>query len=257
MTKPNQQSRLAGPAIVGGFVAVATLAASAPASVLAPLLASSAGNISFARIEGTIWRGEIGRLTVNGTKVGDVSYRIDPLSLAALSPRLALQSRGGAITGKATVTLRPDGVRVDDLVADIQVAGVAPRGLLGEPAIGVARINAQILSFSRTKGCRAANGDVWTDVLDAPARRYGLAALPLSGPVACDGEDLTLKLSGMNSDAEVDVSLRLDARFSYEFSANVGLAQRDMAPAFRLFGFEDEGDRLIYGSTGVLRSAGS
>lgn len=257
MTKQIQHRRFAGLAVAGGVVAVATLAASAPASLMAPMLASSAANISFAKIEGTIWRGEIGRLTVNGTKVGDVSFRIDPLSVVALSPRLALRSQGGAINGKAMVTLKPGGVQVDDLVADIQVAGVAPRGLLGEPAIGVARINAQILSFSRTQGCRAANGDVWTDVLDAPARRYGLAALPLSGPVACDGEDLTIKLTGANPDAEVDVSLRLDARFSYEFSAKVGLAQRDMAPAFRLFGFEDEGDRLIYGSTGVLRSAGS
>ncbi|MEZ5893095.1 MAG: type II secretion system protein N [Parvularculaceae bacterium] len=247
-----------GPVIAGLAAMIATFVIAAPASLASLFIDFSGSRIAVSSIDGTIWNGVARGLSVNAAPLGDVSYRLSPLSLLTLSPKVSFDARGGAVIGQGVASVRPGGgFTLSRVKADIALDAVAPKGLFGEPARGVARIDIARLDFSPARGCKSAEGTLWTNVLDAPSLRFGMPALPLSGTLACDGDDLRVALSGENPSAGADISLRIDRTFAYELAATVKLSKDDMASAFRMFGFEDANGALTYGSTGVLRSAGS
>jgi hypothetical protein len=164
----------------------------------------------------------------------------------------------GAVSGTGTVAIGP-GARASlrKVKAEIDLAAAAPRGLLGEPARGQAKLDIDRLAFSRKEGCIVAAGDLWTNALDAPAKRYDLPALPLSGGVACEDDKLVIKLAGENARTAASVRLVLDRSLAYEAVAIAQPSEESVASALRYFGFEDDNGAMTYGTVGVLTGAGS
>ncbi|GJL90727.1 type II secretion system protein N [Hyphococcus sp.] len=242
--------------ILGALVFCATMLANAPASLIG--LASGQGSPSYSNAEGTLWRGALRDVSVSGVALGDISFRLSPWSVLQLSPRLDVSSSGGAVTGRGSVTLGSGkSFLLKDVEADISLRAIAPRGVFGRPAIGRAKINIKRLAFSRHTGCKAASGEVWTNVLDAPAQQFNLPALPMSGTVQCEGEALVVALEGENARTGAAISLKIDKSLTYEIVATARTREEDVASALRVFGFEDDNGDLIYGSVGVLTGAGS
>ena len=251
------KSGLAPLAATAAAVFVLTMIASAPASLMSLFVDAERSRIAWGEARGTIWDGVFSRVSVAGLPLGDVSFELSPLSVLRLSPSISFDAAGGAVTGRGAVSAGAGRVRVSGLTADIDLGAVAPRGVLGAPAQGVARIAIDEVVFTRAKGFRTAAGELWTDVLDAPAKRFNLPALPLAGGVACDGGDLVIALAGENDRAGADIALRIDRSLAYEITATARASQEDLASALRMFGFEDDNGALTYGSAGVFRGAGS
>lgn len=245
------------PLVAAGVVFAATLVLSAPLSVVSAFVDFEKQGVSYSEATGTIWRGGFSGLAVRGAPLGDVSFRLSPLSLLQLAPSLSFRASGGALAGEGRVTAGSGKLKVENLKADIRLGAVAPRGVFGEPARGVARVDIRRLDFSRAHGCRIADGDLWTDVLDAPAKRFNLPAMPMAGAVACEQGHLVVTLAGANARADAEVKLRIDRTLAYEITATARRTEDNIAAALRGFGFEDDNGALIYGSAGVLRGAGS
>ena len=180
------------------------------------------------------------------------------MSLLRLSPQLDISAKGGAVTGNGRISfLSAERINLKNVDVDISLRDMAPRGVFGEPAIGRARINIRRLAVGRRAGCEVADGEVWTDVLDSPARRFSLPALPLAGTVRCEDAALLIALSGENSQTGATLSIKVDKALTYEIVATASPVKEDMASALRVFGFEDDNGGLTYGSTGVLSGVGS
>lgn len=256
--KANFFAGMKAPLAFAGVVFAATVIASAPLSVVSAFVDAERQGVSYSEATGTIWRGGFSGLAVRGVPLGDVSFRLSPLSLVRLAPSVSFTASGGALAGEGRVTAGAASLKLENVKADIRLGAVAPRGVFGEPAHGVARVDIRRLDFSRAKGCRTADGDLWTDVLDAPAKRFNLPAMPMAGAVACDADGrLAVTLAGANARAGAEVVLRIDKTLAYEIAATARPAGDDVAQALRFFGFEDDNGALIYGSAGVLTGAGS
>lgn len=243
--------------LTGAAVFAATLVASAPAGVIAAFIDFDRSRIAYSEARGTVWKGEFIRASVAGAPLGDVAFQLSPLSLLRLSPAVTFSAEGGAVRGRGAVSAGAGRFSVSGLAADIDLGAVAPRGVLGQPAQGVARLTIDEIVFTAARGCRSASGALWTDVLDAPAKRYNLPALPLEGGVSCEEGDLVIALAGENARAGADIALRIDRTLAYEITATARASEKDITSALRMFGFEDDNGALTYGSAGVFRGAGT
>ncbi|MEX6634223.1 type II secretion system protein N [Hyphococcus lacteus] len=243
---------------VFAIVFFVSMAALLPASVVALFINFDSQNISYSGTKGTVWAGTLEGLNTSGASLGDVSYKLSPLSILGLSPKFDITARNGTIVGEGKVAFSiSQTITVTDLIADFDLGALAPQGVLGAPTQGIARIEATKISLAPKRGCIAANGTIWTNVLNAPARRYNMPALPMSGDVKCDGEILVVTLMGENPRAGANMELRVDRSLSYELSATASSSENDINTALRVLGFEDANGELVYGSAGIFRSAGS
>ena len=245
------------PVFLGVVIFAATVIASIPASAVSIAANKSGGALSYAQATGTIWNGDLQSASAAGVPLGDVKFRLSPLSLLRFSPE-ATVSMKGAISGNGTVAVGP-GARafLRNVNAEIDLAAAAPRGLLGEPARGRAKLDIERLEFSRAKGCVQAAGDLWTDALDAPAKRYDLPSLPMSGGLACEDGKLVVALAGENARTAASVRFVVDRDLAYEATATARSPEESVASALRYYGFEDDNGAMTYGTVGVLTGAGS
>lgn len=242
---------------LGATAFVLTLIAQAPASLIPVLINLESRGVGFTDINGTVWNGRIENLTYRNTPIGDVRFNLSALSLLALSPQLEVSSTGGAVRGKASVRAGLGRrLEVSDTAFDIDLGPFAPKGIMGRPVQGVAQITIVKISLS-SAGCQVADARLWTDVLDEPSQRFRGTDFPMAGTVRCEGDDLIASMAGQNADGLAEMALRVRPNFSYELTARAKVAEEEVNSALKFFGFEDEGDALVYGSAGVLRGVGT
>lgn len=243
---------------LGAASFVVTALAAAPAAFYASFIGSDQQNIAYSKIDGTIWKGSVERLSVNGVPLGEVRFQLSPLSLLSLSPRIAFDAQDGAVLGRGTISVGAGSrLAVSDLNARIDLNAAASSGVLGQPAQGFAEVTIEEFVFTRKGGCRKAAGTVWTDVLNAPAKRYDMPELPLNGTLRCEDGASIVELSGENARAGADLAVRVFPNLTYEVTATARPSEAEVASALRFFGFEDENGALIYGAAGVFKGPGS
>lgn len=245
------------PVLIGVLAFLAALIALAPASILMRMAAAKLPAFSSTGAAGTVWRGALRDVSANGVYYGDIAYRVDPLSLLSAFPKIRLSARGGAVDGAGVIRVGLHGrVVVADAELAADLAPFAQRGIMGEPVSGAARLTIAALDLS-PRGCRRAMGEVWTDVLSGPARRFDGAGFDMRGDIACDGDDFVAALAGAGEEGAAQLSLRVRPDLTYVIDAEARPVQDQVAVALRFFGFEDQGGALVYGSAGVLTGAGS
>lgn len=244
-------------AAIGAAAFFIALIAAAPASIAPAVLGPDGQNLSYANIEGTIWRGKISSASASGVAIGDISYRLAPLSLAALSPGLRVTTNGGAVRGEGRVAAGPGRkLTISDAEFDIDLGPFARRGILGEPVDGIARISVRRILLTRA-GCREADAAIWTNVLNGPAKRFQGSSFPMAGDIQCAGNNLVIALAGESGDGAAELEIRLAPDLTYEWAVTVRPMEDSVASALKVFGFEDADGSLVYGSAGVLRGVGS
>ncbi|MEQ8934885.1 MAG: type II secretion system protein N [Amphiplicatus sp.] len=241
-------------AALGIAVFVATLIAHAPASLLASSIALPA--FSYESVDGTVWKGVIKGAVVNGTPMGDVSFRVRPLALLTGKFAADLDARGGAVTGRGSAGAGIGGYFIQDADLAVDLGGVRRYGFMGAPLEGraSAKIDRVVLS---AKGCRAAAGTIWTNALNAPARRLNGEGFDLDGAARCDGRDLVIELSGQGAEGGGRLAMRLKPGLTYTLEASAQPVRADLEEALVYMGFQRENGVLTYASTGAIRAAGS
>lgn len=252
--KPPGRRVLLASAIAAFFIGAVALA---PASLLAPALSRNS-DLQFVSLEGTVWRGALNGAQLGEIYLGDVDFRLSPLSLLAAAPSARISVVGGAATGAGRLQYRVFGgaVSLENIKGEFNLGAVNRYTLFGIPYQGRLRVDLERLRFSED-GCSEAAGDVWTDALDASSRQYLGDGLVLSGPARCEGGNLTIALQGANQEGVTDIELSITPDMTYKLIARVEPARPALGQDLQRLGFEANDDSLVYNARGALRGAGT
>lgn len=239
---PKSETRWArGLALVAAAIFCAALVASAPASILPAALGFDRAGVGYEGATGTLWRGEIGGLSVGGVPVGDVSYAFAPVSLLRGAAEARVAVKNGAARGGGYVSIAPDGVlRVRGLSADLDLAAFRTVRALGQPLSGAA--SARGLSLEITPGgrCRAAAGRVSTDAISVAAAAFNRKGFLMAGPLSCEGGEAVLALRGDGSGVSASVDVTLKPGWKIATAATLSGADAEMALALQTLGFRND-----------------
>ncbi|MEM9707113.1 MAG: type II secretion system protein N [Pseudomonadota bacterium] len=237
-------------------VFILSLVASAPASLLTPVLSAVAApaSASFDGVEGTLWHGVIRDVSIEGAHAGQVSYQFHPVALFKGSAAYGLSATGRDIFGKGIISTNWKG-RISLSHARFTVA-LKPFGrgfkVLGAAIGGQATVDLDVLSVTAAGKCASASGSIWTDILQAPAQRFDLSAFDLEGPLKCEGEKFSLALSGDGPSGAADLSVLFSLSGGYEWTAIASPNDDNVSRALRLIGFSETSDGLQMGASGDL-----
>ena len=242
--------------VIGVVVFAMGIIANIPANVAVSAVTVD-DRFGYSDISGTIWHGEIKNAAYRGANIGDITFTTSAARLAMLSLRSHLTAAGGAIDGEGDITISITGtMKIDHAFADIQLPKVTTATVLGQPVVGIARLNIDTVTLQNMK-CRNASGDVWTNVLNATTKRMRGYSFPLAGPVTCDGDDVLVRLAGGSEDGKMEITLRLKPDRTYEVETIAMPEQQDVSSALKAFGFEDANGALTHRSSGALNGVSS
>jgi len=244
---PSNRLLLALAAFVAGFQVTAL----APASLATSLLGRS-GRFTVAKAEGTLWNGRLLDARVDGVALGDVTFAVRGLSFLSGAPSADVRLNGGALAGEGRLRASLQGVSLTDALFEFDLGTARRYAFLGAPLEGRLRGTVRQLKLDRG-GCVAADIDLWTDVLAAPARRLHGAPLELSGGASCVGGSVMVTLAGDSADGAVRLKLAVRSDMTYTLNATAAPARAELAEALRAFGFAQGEGAMSMAMSGVLR----
>ncbi len=240
--------------IIGGVFFLGAFILSAPASLIPFVLNKASADFRYQHIEGTIWSGAMAGASLNDVYLGDIDYKTSLAPLLLGRARVEISARGDDIFGKGTFSAGLLGsLKVKKADFHINLTSATRRyDFLGTPIEGLASVKIDELHYTK-KGCKAAKGAVWTDVLHGTARAFEREAFDLEGPLACNDGALRLALKGSGDEGSADLFLAIKSNLQYTLKAEVQPNRDEFGATLRQFGFEKSDNGLIYGSKGVFK----
>ena len=235
--------------VIAGASALAFVAALIlwfPLSAALALTGARDQGLDWSRAAGTIWNGSIQDAELQRRRLGDieVSLRFWPLLTGRVSLDAGLAAPG--LFGSGVITLGPGdrlAVTGASLRADLARAeGIDPR-LRGRP--GSFTLDLDRVVFNEA-GCVEAAGQAWTDALTHGDPRADWRGPPLTGPAACEGEDLVVRLDGDDGEGEYRVLARMGADRALTVTARVRSQERSLRAFLPLLGFQRDEDVYVY-----------
>lgn len=237
--------------LLGVLVFIAALVARLPLSLVT---ANAPMPLTYESVSGTLWKGRMTGIEVDGEKVGDaaVSVKLLPLLAGKATARLELAGRG--ITGQGAVTLTTGQVTVERANAVLDLARFGLVDVFGQTLRGHLDAEIRKVTYSRA-GCEEADLSVSTDALSRSLAAYGLEGFPLAGEGRCEGSDLVIPLAGENPDARVAAELRLEPTGRYRSSLRITPSAPQLGFVLESAGFRREGDAFLAERSGMLEAA--
>ncbi len=236
-----------GHLLIGLFVFCATLLAIAPASLLIPTLKRHAPNLSFTTIEGSVWAAQIKHLTVENIDIGDVAIQFNFSSLLRGDLSYIITVNDNALDGTliAKRTISGDIVMQTGSL-EIGPSVVSRLALLGVRLDGTINVSdAQIVLGDNE--CRQSAGYIETNILRAPAARFGMSAPELTGNIVCRDGKLGVELAGgEQSFGNVSIDLSSHTPQLLVLKAVLSLNDKTLEDALKLSGFEENGNAIQF-----------
>lgn len=210
--------------LAAGAAFLLTLLASAPASLLRPLI-GGAGSVT--GISGTLWQGSARAATFGTVRCSDFRWRLRPLSLLAgrLAASIEADIASGFVRGDVEISVTGR-ISVSELQLSGQVADLAP-GMAS--LAGTALASAEIRELGWSKG--------WIDTAIGTVRLAGILLGVPGGPPAANArgnfmlefdapsvaadQPLVGDLSDESGPLEVDGSVELTAPANYQVNATL------------------------------------
>jgi len=200
----------------------------------------------WAQSEGTLMRGRISGLHVQGQMVGDVSLKLRPMSLLRFSPTYDVQWGGAGGRGTGTIALSGQTLIATDVTLQQSLSSLEGLAQPVRAIGGDVRLDNGAMTIDRV-GCKSASGTISTDALSKFAAQYGRQFGNLSGPLGCDTGNVMLTLSGRSEAAEtVDILARTSFLGQSSFDVKVGTQDGEVRFLLSQLGFVESGGVLTY-----------
>ena len=230
----------------------------APASILAPILKATGADIQYQEISGTIWRGSFNGVSTGEVYLGDVSFQLRPMALltGAVSADVTAQDGAALGAGRIKLGLLPRQMMISNVNVAFDLSTVRRYTLFGIPYQGRVEARDATVVWS-PDGCTQAQGNIWTDVLDATSKTLVNESLLLAGPASCENGLMQITLKGANRQGETEIKIAIDPAMTYRVMASVDLGRADLENNLRQFGFEDDDGVMVFDVVGALKGAGS
>lgn len=239
---------------LAGFAAAAL--ALTPADVAAWALKRASPLTSVTGASGTVWDGRLAGVSHGGVLIGDIKYRLAALPLLLGRVALEAESAGGALRGRARISVGVGGPEIRDADAEFNLGAIRQYTFFGVRYQGVARLKAERLKLS-DKTCAADAATLSTSAFEALADRWSGAPLPLEGAIVCEAGAVVAALDGESADGKASVALTIRPDFTYAVRIAAEPRRQDVSRALEAFGFENKGEGLSYEAAGVLKGLSS
>ena len=234
--------------LIGVFVSalIFFIVASAPLGVFMRASGLMASGLSFARADGTIWRGALTEASWRGRPLGDIALEMRPASLLLGRADLDFEFDGDGVYGRGglsvtllgRVVLRDAAIRAE--LDRFEFNEPAPLAIAGSFAADIGH-----LIFSR-RGCEAAEGEAWTDVLAASARALDYQGPALTARARCDDGKIILPFVGRDENEEIALTLTFDRNYAYRLYTEVRTNDARLGAVLPAFGFQGGGGVFEY-----------
>ncbi len=247
--------RKRGLTLVFALVALATVIVTAPASMVASLAAKSLGpRISIGGTQGSLWRGDLLAVAVDGVLLGDVAFTVSPFNLLVGAVQMDFMVGKGAANGegRARLALIGQAFELRDARIDFNLAAIRNYTLFGAPYSGQIKADVAHLKLTRL-GCSAADARIETTALSRLSQQTIGEALILSGPATCADRALAVNLSGEGAAGRADIGVVIAPDFTYELTAAVKPERSELRTALKLIGFEIRGEVMSFDVRGELK----
>lgn len=242
-------------ALIFGVAALATVIATAPASLVSGLATSAlGGRVSVAGAEGSLWRGRVLAVAVDGVLIGDVAYKLSPLGLFLGGADMEFSVGNGAASGagRARLSLSGRDIEVHEARIDFNLAAIRKYTLFGAPYSGAVKAEIEHLKLTRL-GCAVADARIETTALSRLSQQTIGEVLALAGPASCADRALSLSLAGEASAGRADIGVVISPDLTYELSAAVKPERSELRMALQLIGFEMRGEVMSFDVRGELK----
>ena len=255
---PDSEKRPKFLLLTGLVTFFASLLLLAPASLVAPIIIAAGANIQYQEISGTIWRGAVSGVSTGEVYLGDISYRLRPMAFltGAVSADVTAQDGAALGAGRIKYGFFARRVKISNVNVAFDLSAVRRYTLFGIPYQGRVEARDATVVWS-PDGCTQAQGDIRTDVLDAPSRTLVNESLLLAGPASCENGLMMISLTGANRQGETEIKIAIDSAMTYRVMASIDLGRADLENNLRQFGFEDDDGVMVFNVVGALKGAGS
>ena len=200
----------------------------------------------WAAAEGSLWKGRVSGVFVQGQAVGDITLKLRPASLFAGAPVYDVQWGGAAGRGSARVSLSRGAIMAEDARAQIQVAAFERLSPSIRAAGGTVRVSNGQVRIS-PEGCESGDGRISSDVITRMAQQYGRQFGPIDGRFSCQAREMRVQLtSESNTGEHVEIDARAGLKTGASVSALVNSEDRELTLALTQLGFEARDGGLRY-----------
>ena len=159
--------------------------------------------------EGTIWKGRMMGVYLNGQPIGDVDLALRPASLILLQPEIEVQWGGAGGRGAGVVKLDGDAIEASDLRVEQRISALESLTPELRAIGGIFRINQGAFRIADS-ACETATGNVQADTLSLAAAQFGREFSDLTGSIACNDGAFNIDMSG-NSPAGDTIAIDAEA----------------------------------------------
>ncbi|MEM1409238.1 MAG: type II secretion system protein N [Pseudomonadota bacterium] len=210
--------------------------------------------VEMTRVSGTVWKGAIDGLSVNGQTLGDAKFRVRPWSLLSGRPSAHIDFQGRGLQGAGDISFNGDLITLTDASGTADLVRFGFVDAFGQPLRGSVKTEVEALAFSLRQGCRRADLSVATDAVSRSLGAYAAEGFPLEGQGRCEGDALLLPLAGQGPDAAIEAELRLNKDGSYVTKLAVTPEARELGIFLAGMGFEERGGAFVTQRGGSLEA---
>jgi len=216
-----------------------------PLSVVAGMVAGSAG-LRYDYSSGTVWSGTLHNAHLGVRHLGDLRLTFNPLHLALARVQLGFSFDGREGAGSGVIeTGFGSYFALKDATMQIEVENIVTTlGLSGTMSLeGISVVMDEA-------SCRAAEGELSTDILTRNATALGWEGPLLAGVIECRDGALYIPMSGARGGETVEMQTLLFADRRYETSVSVTTEDQRLAQVLAAVGFSNDAGVLALEQAG-------
>lgn len=163
-------------------------------------------NIELHSVSGSVWQGEIARVTINNNTIEDVKTQLSFWSLFSLSPRIKVTFGDAMLAGpegKFTLTVSSEQLAIREVELFISANDIAQQLTLPIPLAAQGNVELFLSELVIVTGeqlsCLAAQGDVTWLRAGVVALEQNIKLGKLAAEISCDKGSLLAKISAKNN----------------------------------------------------------
>lgn len=199
-------------------------------------------------VHGSVWNGQIYGLRRGQLYFDKVTMTLQPASLLGAQAEFDLRVDDPQIVVQGTMRAKMGSFAVENLRGAAELYRLPGFSEMGLPAGEALRLNIEEIRFDNT-GCRAAQGQVSTTLLNFYGNRYNMDLPVLEGQLACVSEKLGISIEVEHNLMDLNGRVLLD-QFGYDVNAEAQLHNVDIIPVLLVLEFEEMGDTWRYAVQG-------
>lgn len=207
--------------------------------------------VSWTRVSGTLWQGQVRDLNIAGQPLGNVRFQLKPLALLDLRMSYAVDISGAAVNGKGELSAGLDGtLQAANVLIDVNVQRLARLDSRLRQAPSELSLTLRAAEIGADFSCLAADGGLQTNILSAVGERWSWNGPGLQGQVNCASAAFLIDMQGASATDQIRARGKFDLSSGlYDLTAEVQTSDPNVEMGLRALTFTDRSGVYTYRRT--------